>query len=229
LERPWFAAHGRKVAWLAPALATAALVSCVARFSALDLGPIEEGPHRSESMAMFEYIADHTAGDDVIVFAKPRALALFTGRRAAIFHRTDDDRRLWYFFDRIHATYIVAFANDRPLADDEERSMAEFLRDFIDRNGPRLESVYANADFRVYKIHPATHAQSAGEGPPSARLRFDRKITSSSPPSPLAGEGRARARKQRSCFSIAPESNQCFWAAVRRERYSPGPSLRIAR
>ena len=39
------------------------------------------------------------------------------------------------------------------------------------------------------------------------RVRNDRKITSSSNPSPLAGEGRVRGSKNGSYFSVPPKTN----------------------
>jgi hypothetical protein len=158
LESPWFVSGVGVRRWVAPALVALALLTTVARISAFDFGPIAEGPHRAESVELFDFLREHTGPDDVIVFAKPRALALMTSRRAASFHRAADDERLWAFFDRIGARYVVSFDNDRPLVDGEERAMAQYLREFIARNGERLEPAYANPDFRVYEIRPAAGA-----------------------------------------------------------------------
>jgi hypothetical protein len=152
LESPQLASATAVRRWLAPAAIGMALLTSVARVTALDFGPIAEGPHRAESQALFEFIREHTGRDDVVVFAKPRALALYTSRRAATFHRAASDRELWNFIDRIHARYLVSFAGDRPLADSGEQAMSQYFREFIDRNQDRLREVYENPNFHVYKV-----------------------------------------------------------------------------
>ncbi|MGE0610077.1 MAG: hypothetical protein AB7O62_23500 [Pirellulales bacterium] len=165
LQCPWLESGGRERRWIAPTLVSLVLTTTAARLSAHDFGAIAEGLHRPESAALFDFVSQHTGPDDVFVFAKPRALGLMTGRRAAAFHRATDDSQMWDFLDRINAGYVVSFDNDRPLADEEERALANYLRAFIARHGQRLEPVYANPDFRVYHIRRNGAALPVGSHP----------------------------------------------------------------
>ena len=48
-----------------------------------------DGPHTPESREMLEYVASQSEEEDVVVFFKPRALNLLTGRRSIMISRSD--------------------------------------------------------------------------------------------------------------------------------------------
>jgi len=108
------------------------------------LGPIREGAHVPESRALFRHVRDHTPPDAVLIFRKPRILALYTDRRASMCQapRRNDD--LWRYIRRIGATHLVVSSRlDRP-----------FMKRFADRNAARLERTFSNAHFTLYRIRP---------------------------------------------------------------------------
>jgi hypothetical protein len=122
------------------------LVAYAAQYARLDYGPIREGIGKTESQQFFDHIRKETNESDVIAFRKPKALALFTGRRASALHQDPDDQALWKYLRQIKATHLVW--GPRYLEPDYQ----EFLRSFITRNQDRLQETYANADLIVYKI-----------------------------------------------------------------------------
>src|SRR5262245_6699308 len=122
------------------------LAAYFAQYARLDYGPIREGVARSETRQLFDYIRNETSESDVLVFRKPRALALFTGRKASALHRDPDDQALWKYLRQIKTTYLVL--GPKRLEPDDQ----EFLRNFIARNQDRLQETFTNADFQVYRI-----------------------------------------------------------------------------
>lgn len=102
-----------------------------------------EGTEKAQTKQLFDYISANTAPEDVFVFRKPRTLALHTGRRAAMYHFGGDEGLLAYFRE-IGAGYLVT---GRVFPED-----VYFLLPFAGRNAALLDEVYANADFRVYRI-----------------------------------------------------------------------------
>jgi hypothetical protein len=124
----------------------AIVVTYAAQYSRLDFGTIREGMARSETQQFFEYVRQRTRVDDIFIFRKPRALALFTGRSASAWHQPQDDQNLWNYIEQIRATHLVVGPKYLEPAD------REYLQRFIDRYRYRLQEVYTNADFKVYKI-----------------------------------------------------------------------------
>ena len=102
----------------------------------------------SEGFSSFEELCQTirttTAPEDVFICRMPRALSLFTSRSAGVY-ATTSDAALLRFIDSIHATHIVTssiYESDR-----------QFLIPFIRNHPERLELVYRNADFNLYRIH----------------------------------------------------------------------------
>ena len=124
---------------------SAILVTYAGRYATLDYGPIREGIAKAESVELFEYVRTQTPADAVLVFAKPRALALMTGRRAVANHVAADDTEMEAFLGRVHATYLVA--GPRVLESPER----DYLVGFIGRHPGQFQVAYANPDFTVYR------------------------------------------------------------------------------
>jgi hypothetical protein len=106
-----------------------------------DFGPIPDGVEKAETVAFFRYVRDHTEPGAVFVCRKPRALALYGGRPASVYHRQGDAHDLWRYFRDIRASYLVLSPPDRP-----------FWRDFVQAQTPQLRRVYANPDFELFRI-----------------------------------------------------------------------------
>ena len=83
----------------------------------------------------------------MIVFRKPRALALYTGRRASVYHVTGDNE-LWAYLRQIQATHIVVSTGPFGEPPDD----ASFLGPFVSRHSQKLDQVYTNHRFNVYRV-----------------------------------------------------------------------------
>lgn len=106
-------------------------------------GKFAEGTEKAETKRLFDFISANTSPEDVFIFRKPRTLALYTGRRAAMYHFGGDAQVLAYFRE-IGASYLVT---GRIFPED-----VHFLLPFAGRNAALLQEVYANDDFRVYRL-----------------------------------------------------------------------------
>jgi len=114
------------------------------RYEGMDFGPILNGVTKEESVQLFDYVKKEPDEGRVYIFRKPRVLALFTGRRASIYHQTEDDGELWYYFRKIGATHIIVGPSSL--------KNSEFFASFAERHWERLQKVFSNADFTVYAI-----------------------------------------------------------------------------
>ncbi|MDP2920948.1 MAG: hypothetical protein Q8O12_01075 [Candidatus Omnitrophota bacterium] len=120
------------------------LISYAGKYSRMNFGPMPEGVAKKETIELFDYIKNNTQKSDVLIFKKPRALALYTGRQASVYYCPQDARDLWRYFRDINAAYLIAgepFDTDRA-----------YLRPFADKYKNNLSRVYSNPDFTVYKI-----------------------------------------------------------------------------
>ena len=104
--------NSRNLQYAPLVLALAAGLAYTGKFTTLDYGAISEGVGRVESQELFQYIREKTQPTDVLVFRKPRALALFTGRRVSIFPKPTEnpllwDGTAWNYFRDIGARYLV--------------------------------------------------------------------------------------------------------------------------
>jgi hypothetical protein len=119
-------------------------VSYATKYTTLDYGCIREGIGKKETVELFDYIKKNTQKADIFIFQKPRALALYTGRKASVYHCPEDYRDLWRYFWDIKASYVIVgepFDTDRA-----------YLSLFVERYRNNLEEIYSNQDFKVYKI-----------------------------------------------------------------------------
>jgi hypothetical protein len=141
--RRWDARNAVFVVFLA-----AVLASYAGRYSTLPFGPLAEGIAKQESRELFEFVTAATAPDDVLVFSRPRALALMTGRRVSGGYSPVDPCRLWQYMREIGASYVITGPAQDPFNGD-----AVYLRQFVARFGDDLRRVMANRDLAVYRIH----------------------------------------------------------------------------
>src|SRR6266511_849781 len=128
-------------------LAFLAIVALVygARYSTLRYGPLADGVAAPESVELFRFVQQDTSPQDIFVFSKPRALALFTGRRASAPFTTDDPCRLWRYLTEIGATYVIT-------GPDGLSQEAVFLERFVSRYPRAFVRVMGNRMLAVYRI-----------------------------------------------------------------------------
>jgi hypothetical protein len=118
--------------------------SYAARYTTLDFGPLPEGMARPETRELFAYLASHTPRESLIACAKPRATALFTGRRTTVYHWTEGEEGMLRSLDEAGADYAVT----SPLFFSDQ----QWFQPMIDRHPDRFEEVYGTGGFRVYRI-----------------------------------------------------------------------------
>ncbi|MBI4420549.1 MAG: hypothetical protein HY560_06955 [Gemmatimonadetes bacterium] len=121
------------------------LLSYVARYSTLEFGPIGSGVERPESAELFAFVRQETGPEDVVLFSKPRALALYTGRRASVPHYPSDPCALWAYIREIGATYVITGPTGSHI---QSLRLAAFVERF--RDG--FQEVMRNRDFAVLRV-----------------------------------------------------------------------------
>lgn len=135
----------RAARYAAPALLLAALASYAGAYSRAQYGAFREGTGKAETKLLFDFIRSSVPPGEPVIFRKPRTLALYTGRRASMYHFAPDGELLAYF-KSAGARYLITgavFPED-----------AAFLSPFAARNPEKLSEVYFNADFKVYRLNP---------------------------------------------------------------------------
>ena len=126
---------------------TAIAVSYGARYTTLEFGPFPDGIAKEESTQLFEFVRASTRPQDVLVFSKPRALALMTGRRVSGPYNPANPCEMWKYVSRIEAGYIITGPDPDPLNEE-----AAYLREFVARFEPDLRRVMVNSSLAVYRI-----------------------------------------------------------------------------
>jgi len=151
LEHAWFlwrpALHRTVVALFL----AAATLSYAGRYTTLDWGPLPHGVATPAAQQMFQYVSDHTPPDAVVVFAKPRAMTLFTRRRSAAPHVPERDEQLLDYLRGIRASYLVVVNSDDTLGRAANPRLVHFLHAFVARHERVFHPVWTNEEFAVYE------------------------------------------------------------------------------
>jgi 4-amino-4-deoxy-L-arabinose transferase-like glycosyltransferase len=113
-------------------------------YQKLDFGPIHESAGNPEFSQLCEVIRGHTAASDVFVYYRARALSLYTNRAASTYNYRGTQSELSEYLTKIRASYLVTTS-----AFDDDKG---FLAAFVQNNAPRLDLVYSNADFGLYRV-----------------------------------------------------------------------------
>jgi hypothetical protein len=130
--------------------------SYMGKYMTEDFGPERYGVNRNESVELFTYIKENTGQKDVIISWKPKALALYTGRKVSIYPTEKDDTVLWTYFNEIGAKYFIIgpnyiFHGRQGIYDYDVRQPGGYYEEFIKRNNERFVEFYRNNDFKVYR------------------------------------------------------------------------------
>ncbi|MDX2045123.1 MAG: hypothetical protein SF097_28200 [Acidobacteriota bacterium] len=127
-------------------LAAAITLTYVLGYTVYNFREIPNGISGKDAVEFFDYVNRQTAQTDVLIFGKPRALGLFTGRRGSFYPVTKDDQVIWNYFRKINATHIVS----GPLG--IEPTEDEFLTGFLNRNRSHLREEFSKTTLKVYRI-----------------------------------------------------------------------------
>ena len=141
----------RTASWATVSLAVLIAGSYVAGYTRAERGRLREGIHDPEAVALFQYVAGHSAPRDLYIFFKPRVLSFFSGARSAVSYYPTEDAALWEYYGRVGATHVIERLGDAS----SEALVAGHADAFI--------MVYENADFRVYRIARPSSNLPTGE------------------------------------------------------------------
>ena len=120
----------------------------VAQYTRADFGPIPFSVTGARSRQVFNVIKARLPADAVLLARKPTIIALFTGRRAAIWPSPFRDEELWRYARQIGASYVL----QGPLDYGINGRRPDQFDAFIERNQARLNLIFTNPWFRLYKM-----------------------------------------------------------------------------
>lgn len=100
------------------------------------------GPQEKASVEAFDYIRNNTAADDVILFAKPRVLALYTGRHSLANHKESEARQIAELIFEYKVAYVLTHTEISDQA----------IHDFIRAQDYICEYLWSNEKFVLYKV-----------------------------------------------------------------------------
>jgi dolichyl-phosphate-mannose-protein mannosyltransferase len=140
VEKRWGRKYGPLLASLVVIGATYA-----GRYSTLPSGRFTKGIADDRSVEFFDFVRTATAPTDVFVFSKPRALSLFTGRRASVPFSPSDPCALWQYIREIDASYVVTGPGAL-------NSDVIYLQRFVEKFRPNFRLVLENPDLAVYHV-----------------------------------------------------------------------------
>jgi len=103
---------------------------------------IENGISREDAVAMFDYIRNATGPDDIVIFRKPRVMALLTERLSSIYPARSNASLLFNFLDEVGADYVVVghFESDTAT-----------LKPIIECYPHRFVEAFSRGEFTVYR------------------------------------------------------------------------------
>jgi hypothetical protein len=113
--------------------------------------PAEPNVADTDAARMFHFIETQTSPDDVLVFPKPRTLALIADRRVAALSPEQSMAQSQAFLRTIHATVLI----------DAEWSAVR-LGDEVKLSGAR--EVFHDGEYRVYRLNSQTESAGSGVG-----------------------------------------------------------------
>ena len=126
---------------LLSALTLAMLATYGAGYARLDFERTSRGPLSPDAHATYEHVRQHTDPDDVVIFRRPRVLALYTGRSSAIYHQAGD-AELFAYFRRLDAGYVLEGGNQP----------GSPMRALAERHPGRFRSVFRRGEYELYRL-----------------------------------------------------------------------------
>ncbi len=127
----------------AGAVAGILLLTYAGKYRTSDFGPNPDAWDSAAAMQLYDFVRDATPQNAIFIAGGPRALALYTGRRAARFPEQHMDREtLSEYIDKVGATYLVASRIDS--------DQWAILCRSLGGTGP----VFSNPSYTVYKASP---------------------------------------------------------------------------
>ena len=117
------------------------LLLCFSHVEGLKGSPASH-PYAAEDSAAFEYIRKHVKENEIIVFAKPRALNLYTGKKSVniAWQKTPEQNK--HFFDSLGVKYLLS----RKGVEDE------YITQYLQGTKVPLDSIIINDKYVIYNV-----------------------------------------------------------------------------
>ena len=119
-------------------------VPFVTAYRHMDFGSIRQSTGLPEFNQLCQAVRQRTTPQDVLIYFRARALALYTSRTASAYNYQGTDDELWQYARNVHATYLITTN-----AFDEDHG---FLARYAETYSSNLELAYQNANFKLYRI-----------------------------------------------------------------------------
>ncbi|HKV61590.1 MAG TPA: hypothetical protein VJO16_06740, partial [Candidatus Acidoferrum sp.] len=119
-------------------------VPFVTAYRHMDFGLIRQSTGLPEFNQLCQAVRERTTSQDILIYFRARALALYTSRTASAYNYQGTDQELWQYARNVHATYLITTN-----AFDEDHG---FLAHYAETHSSSLELAYQNANFKLYRI-----------------------------------------------------------------------------
>ena len=120
-------------------------------FATASYGKFEYGVEKPESIALFAQIRQRLPANAIIVFQKPRVMALFGERQSAAIRFGSDYVATWHSLRSTGATHLVIAKPSAGLKSPIHGEV-ESIASFVLAQEGYLTLRYENADFELYEI-----------------------------------------------------------------------------
>jgi hypothetical protein len=127
--------------WALPLfLLAGAGASYASTYATMTFAPVDWGADTPKSRELYAYIRANTPEDAVLLFFKPRALSLYTGRPASTYPKSIDDTYVEKLITRTGATYVV------------ETRAKDAIWSYLQHHPAEADSLWSNGDFMVLRL-----------------------------------------------------------------------------
>lgn len=131
-------------------------------------GPLRAELNSSDPMELYAAIRSQTLPEDVLLFRKPRAVALFTRRRSLSYAPLARSADFGRDVCAAGVTHLISAPEIFP--DD-----AQYLAPFVEAYRGQVDRLFQNRHYTLYRLHPGACAvimgARAGLGPPGSQRR----------------------------------------------------------
>ncbi len=131
-------------------LTSAIILIYISAYSKIEFGPFTYGVGEKETQDMFSFIKNHTPKQSMVIFQKPRLMALFGERKSTTyFYETGGDFESLKFLDHLNeikATHLVVSNGVWGNAE-----MVNYVN-WVKKPNKSKRMVYHNSDFEIYEI-----------------------------------------------------------------------------
>lgn len=108
-----------------------------------------EGPQQKTAVQAFDYIRKNLPDSAAIVFFKPRALALYTGKQGIVDPITPDPTLIYTQLTKANADYVLVHTD----------LTGEPMKRYVRTLKTRASLIWKNPKYRLYKINPFNPAE----------------------------------------------------------------------